>query len=51
MCLVAAYALIHLAVEVQPRYRYLAMPALFALGAPTRAWLTGSWRRKPQWLD
>jgi hypothetical protein len=40
-CFVAAYAVIHLAIEVQPRYRYLVMPAIFALAAPTWAWLSG----------
>jgi hypothetical protein len=44
-CFVAAYALMHLAIEVQPRYRYLAMPALFALGAPAWARLMGGTRR------
>ncbi|MDR2454556.1 MAG: glycosyltransferase family 39 protein [Bifidobacteriaceae bacterium] len=41
---IAAYALVHLAIEVQPRYRYLAMPAIFALGGPAWAWAT-RWRR------
>jgi hypothetical protein len=35
-CFVAAYALVHLAIEAQPRYRYLVMPAVFALTGP--AW-------------
>ncbi|MDR0592279.1 MAG: hypothetical protein LBG60_03270 [Bifidobacteriaceae bacterium] len=44
-CLVAAYALVHLAIEVQPRYRYLVMPAVFALTAPAWDWLAG-WPRR-----
>ncbi|MDR1189802.1 MAG: hypothetical protein LBK95_20510 [Bifidobacteriaceae bacterium] len=44
-CLVAAYALVHLAIEVQPRYRYLAMPAIFALTGPAWSWLAGCRRR------
>jgi hypothetical protein len=43
---VAAYASAHLAIEVQPRYRMLAMPAVFALSGPGWAWLTGQ-RRRP----
>ncbi|MDR1187924.1 MAG: glycosyltransferase family 39 protein [Bifidobacteriaceae bacterium] len=39
-CFVAGYALIHLAIEVQPRYRYLFMPAVFCLAAPAWACLT-----------
>jgi hypothetical protein len=36
---VVAYAVLHLAIEVQPRYRYLAMPPIFALTAPAWACL------------
>ncbi|MDR0627049.1 MAG: hypothetical protein LBG11_07290 [Bifidobacteriaceae bacterium] len=39
-CFVIAFAAIHLVIEVQPRYRYLVMPAVFALTSPTWAWLT-----------
>jgi hypothetical protein len=42
-CLLVAYATVHLVVEVQPRYRYAIMPAIFALGAPAWARLAG-WR-------
>ncbi|MDR2565994.1 MAG: glycosyltransferase family 39 protein [Bifidobacteriaceae bacterium] len=45
---VSAYALVHLAIEVQPRYRYLAMPAIFALTGPAWSWLTGERRRLGQ---
>ncbi|MDR1442133.1 MAG: hypothetical protein LBJ02_07085 [Bifidobacteriaceae bacterium] len=38
--LVAAYAAAHLAIEVQPRYRYPVMPAIFALTSPLWAGLT-----------
>jgi hypothetical protein len=41
-CLVVVYALVHLVIEVQPRYRYLVMPAIFALGAPAWASLPGA---------
>jgi hypothetical protein len=36
---VVAYACVHLVIEVQPRYRYLAMPAILALTGPAWQWL------------
>jgi hypothetical protein len=46
-CFFAAYCLVHLAIEVQPRYRYLAMPAIYALTAPTWAVISGQRQQTP----
>lgn len=44
-CLVVAFVAAHLVIEVMPRYRYLVMPAVFALAAPAWEWLArpGRW--------
>jgi hypothetical protein len=45
VCFVAIYSLTHLTIEAQTRYRYLAMPAIYTLAAPSWFWLTGERRR------
>jgi hypothetical protein len=44
-CFVIAFVAAHLVIEVQPRYRYLAMPAIFCLTGPVWAWATSHRKR------
>ncbi len=51
MCLVCANLAAYLLIEVQPRYRYFLMPALFALSAPGVDFLRAGLTRRRSNLD